>query len=126
MTADDVRKYFDALNRGDFDHLAERMSDDVRLEFPGERFGGSFEGRRAVLVFLRQNQRLFDGGLRFEVKWAAVSDGRAVAQWTTSGTTRQGKRYRNSGVTIFRFEGPTIVGIQEYLDTEKLASTWPA
>ena len=126
MTADDVRGFFDALNQGDFDTLADRMSDDVRLEFPGERFGGVFQGRRRVLVFLRQNQRMFNCGLRFSVHWAAVSDGRAVAQWTNTGTTRDGTAYKNSGVTVFRYDGDTVVAIQDYLDTDKLSATWPA
>ena len=125
MTADDIRSFFHALNHGDFDALADCMSDDVRLDFPGARFGGSFQGRRRVLVFLRQNQRMFNCGLRFAVHWAAVSDGRAVAQWTNTGTMRDGSVYQNCGVTVFRFDGKVIVAIQDYLDTERLASSWP-
>jgi ketosteroid isomerase-like protein len=79
-----------------------------------------------VTVFLRQNQRLFQGGLRFAVSWAGVCGDRAVAQWTNEGVTRDGKNYANRGVTVFRLDGGKIAEIQDYLDTEAIASTWPA
>lgn len=126
MTADDVRSFFEALSAGAFERLEGRLAEDVALEFPGQRFGGRFEGRRRVMVFLRQNQRLFRGGLRFHVHWAGVAGDRAVAQWTNEGTTRDGRAYTNRGVTIFRIAGGKVVEIQDYLDTERLSQTWPA
>lgn len=126
MSETDVRRFYEALVTGDFDWLAQRLHDDVILEFPGSRFGGRFEGRRRVLVFLKQNQRLFQQGLRFEVHWIGLAGDRAVAQWTNSGVTRSGKDYANRGTTIFRFEpAGRIIEIQDYLDTERLAETWP-
>jgi ketosteroid isomerase-like protein len=126
MTAEDVRSFFEALGRGETAPLEARMREDVVLEFPGRRFGGRFEGRRRVVVFLRQNQRLFREGLRFHVSWADVSGDRAVAQWTNAGVTREGKEYANRGVTVFRLVEGRIAEIQDYLDTERLAETWPA
>ncbi len=129
MTADDVRSFFAALSRGDVDALEPLLAEDVVLEFPGERFGGVHEGRRRVLVFLRQNQRLFRGGLAFEVRWVGVTDGRAVVQWTNAGTTREGHPYGNRGVTVFHLrpgpDGVRVARIEDYLDTERLSATWP-
>ncbi len=125
MNAADVRAFYDALGRGEIESISERLADDVVLEFPGRRFGGRFEGRRRVGVFLRQNQRLFRGGLAFHVQWAAVVDNRAVAQWTNEGVTRGGDRYANRGVTIFRLARDRIVEIQDYLDTERITEAWP-
>lgn len=127
MNADDVRAFFGALAAADWDALEARLHEDVAFEFPGRRFGGRFEGRRRVLVFLRQNQRLFDGGLAFDVTWVGVDGDRAVAQWTNRGRTRSGVDYGNRGVTVFRAGADgRIVEIQDYLDTERLSGTWPA
>jgi len=124
MCADDVRAFFDDLAAGRYEALEDRLAEDVVFEFPGRRFGGRFEGRRRVLGFLRANQRLFSGGLRFTVHWAGMLGDRAVAQWTNAGTTRAGTSYANRGVTVFRLSGERIVEIQDYLDTERIAETW--
>ena len=126
MTAEDVTAFFDALSRGDADALEPLLTEHVALEFPGRRFGGRFEGRRKILVFLRQNQRLFRGGLRFTVSWAGVAGDRAVAEWTNEGVTRDGRPYANRGATVFRLEGDRIARIHDYLDTERIAETWPS
>ncbi|MDQ7007801.1 MAG: nuclear transport factor 2 family protein [Acidobacteriota bacterium] len=125
MTEDDIRGFFDALQRADFDDLERVLAEDVLLVFPGRRFGGEVRGLRRVRVFLRQNQRLFRGGLRFDLSWVGVIGDRAVAQWTNRGTTRDGRAYANRGVTLFREEGGKVVEIQDYLDTERVAETWP-
>jgi len=120
-----IRSCFENLGEGRFEPLVGRLAEDVVLEFPGRRFGGRFEGARKVAIFLKRNQRMFAGGLRFAVHWAGVAGDRAIAQWTNAGTTRAGAAYSNRGVTIFRMQGEKIVEIQDYLDTERLAETWP-
>lgn len=126
MKENDVGRFYEALGQGDFEWLAERLHDEVILEFPGSRFGGRFEGKRRVMVFLKQNQRLFRDGLHFEIQWIGIAGDRAVAQWTNSGVTRSGQSYANRGATIFRRDDrDQIVEIQDYLDTERLVATWP-
>lgn len=125
MREEDVRSFFDQVYAGEWDRIEERLDEDAVLDFAGRRFGGRFMGRRKVLVFLKQNQRLFKDGLKFTVHWAGMSGDRAVAQWTNEGTTRSGKPYSNRGVTVFRTAGGKIVEIQDYLDTEMIAATWP-
>jgi ketosteroid isomerase-like protein len=78
-----------------------------------------------VLVFLKQTQRLFRGGLRFDVAWAGVVGDRAIAQWTNHGTTRDGREYDNRGVSVLRLRDGRVAEIADYLDTERLAETWP-
>ena len=126
MNADDVRGFFDALSDGRFDDVADHLADDVTLEFPGRRFGGRFEGKRRVTVFLKQNQRLFRDGLRFTVERALVAGDHAVAEWTNTGITRDGREYSNRGVTVFRIEGGAVAEIRDYLDTERVSEAWPS
>jgi len=126
MTEHDIRSFFEAMSTGDVVPLGDRLTDDCVLEFPGRTFGGRHAGRRKIVVFLRQNQRLFREGPRFTVHWAGVVGNRAIAQWTNAGTTKTGIDYANRGATIFRFEGELICEIQDYLDTERMAETWGA
>ena len=126
MTADDLRAAFEGLGQGAFEPFLDHCHDDVVFEFPGSRFGARVEGKRKVAIFLKRNQRLFDGGLQFTVHWADVVGDRAVVQWTNAGRTREGIDYANRGVTIFRLDDGRVVEIQDYLDTERLAETWPA
>jgi ketosteroid isomerase-like protein len=125
MEPAEVRAFFRALGEGDFAAVDERLAEDVVLEFPGRRFGGRFEGKRRVLVFLRQNQRLFRGGLWFAVHWVGVCGDRAIAQWTNEGTTREGQSYANRGVTVLRIREGQVIEIQDYLDTQRVAEAWP-
>jgi ketosteroid isomerase-like protein len=125
-TAEDVRDFFAALTHARWPELEERLAEDVVLDFPGRRFGGRVEGRRRVLVFLKQNQRLFEGGLRFEVSWAGIVGDRAVAEWRNAGSTRAGQAYENRGCTVFRLAGGRVVEIHDYLDTARIEETWPA
>jgi ketosteroid isomerase-like protein len=126
MTENDIRSFFASMEPGKTQAISAWLAEDVTLEFPGHRFGGRIAGRRRVEVFLKQNQRLFLGGLRFHVQWSAVIGDRAIAQWTNQGVARSGAAYENRGVTIFRIAGDRIVEIQDYLDTERIAETWPA
>ena len=121
----EIRGFFEAMCDGDFEAIAGVLAEDVVLEFPGRRFGGRVEGRRRVMVFLRQNQRLFRGGLLFAVHWAGVAGDRAVAQWTNSGATRSGIDYENRGATVFLIRDGLIAEIHDYVDTERIAETWP-
>jgi ketosteroid isomerase-like protein len=125
MTAEEVVQFFAALSRADVAALEARLAEDVVLEFPGRRFGGRFEGRRKVLVFLRQNQRLFRDGLSFTVRWAGSFGDHVVAEWTNAGVTRDGKEYANRGATVLTLLNGRITEIHDYLDTERLSETWP-
>lgn len=126
MDEADVRRFYADLSAGRWDELQARLADDVVLEFPGRRFGARVEGRRRVLVFLRQNQRLFRDGLHFTLHWVGMAGERAVAQWTNAGTTKTGKAYANRGVTILHLRDGRVVRLEDYLDTELLSETWPA
>ena len=125
MTEAEIRACYEALGEGNVDPLVSRLADDCVLDFPGTVFGGRHQGARKIRVFIRQNQRLFDGGLKFTVQWAGTSGNRVIAQWTNAGTTKTGIEYANRGITVFTFEGAKIVRIEDYLDTETLTETWP-
>jgi ketosteroid isomerase-like protein len=125
MDQDQLQQFFAAMMARDRDTLEASLSEDVVLEFPGSRFGGRFQGRRKVVIFLLQNQRLFQDGLAFTIHWSGICGDRAVVQWTNQGTTVEGQEYANRGCTVIHLEGGLITEIQDYLDTELIAATWP-
>ena len=57
--------------------------------------------------------------------WVGVAGDRAVVQWTNAGVTRAGADYANRGVTVLHFTDGRIGEIQDYVDTELIAETWP-
>jgi ketosteroid isomerase-like protein len=121
-----TREFFEAVSEGDLERVGELLAEDCLMVFPGERFGVRLEGKRRVSVFFKSNRRLFRDGLRFELSWVGVCGDRAVAQWTNAGCTRAGADYANRGATILSFdEDGRVAEIQDYLDTERLAATWP-
>ena len=120
-----IRDAFVALGRGDVASLSDLFAEDVVLEFPGSRFGGRFQGKRKVTIFLKRNQRLFRDGLTFELSWVGGTDDRIVVQWTNHGSTLSGIDYSNRGVTVLRIQDEQVVELQDYLDTEQMAQTWP-
>jgi ketosteroid isomerase-like protein len=127
LTADEIRAFYDDLMASRFEPIEARLAEEVVFVFPGRRFGGRYVGKPLVMRFLRANQRLFTGGLQFQVHWVGVVGDRGVAQWTNEGTTREGLAYANRGVTVFRFAADgRIAEIQDYLDTERIAETWKA
>jgi ketosteroid isomerase-like protein len=126
MTEERLRAFFAAVSASDWETVEAALADDVSFEFPGRRFGSLVEGKRKVLVFLKRNQRMFREGLRFDVQWAGVLGDRGVAQWTNEGITREGEPYANRGVTLFTFRDGLAVEIRDYLDTERIADTWPS
>ena len=126
MTEREIRACFESLGRGEFDVFLGHLADDVVFEFPGRRFGSRVEGKRKVGVFFKRNQRLFENGLVFTVHWVGFAGDRAVVQWTNAGVTRAGTSYANRGATVLRIEEERIVEIQDYLDTERIAETWPS
>ena len=126
MNAEELYAFFDALSEGRAKRLQAMLHEDVELTFPGSRFGGTFQGQRKIVVFLRQIQRFFRDGLRFTVVWAGLSGDRGIVQWTNAGTTREGTAYANRGCTVFRIEDGLIREIDDYLDTERMAETWPS
>jgi ketosteroid isomerase-like protein len=125
MTSD-LHDFFAAMERRDRDALEASLAENVILEFPGSRFGGRFEGRRKVVIFLLQNQRLFEDGLHFTIHWCGHSGDRAIVQWTNEGVTVEGRQYANRGCTVIHLHDGKITEIQDYLDTEVIATTWPA
>lgn len=125
MQESDFRAFFEHVNQGRFEEVGNQLAEDVVFEFPGHRFGTRASGKRRVMVFLRQNQRLFEDGLRFHVEWVGVMGDRAVVEWQNAGTTRTGLAYANRGVTLFTFRDGQIQSIRDYLDTERIAATWP-
>jgi len=126
MTEQDVRDLFDALSRGDLEAAGRHLHENATLLFPGRRFGGRFEGRRRVLAFFRANRRLFREPLRFDLDWVAPCGERFVAAWTNSATTRDGRPYANRGVTVVSVAHGRVIELDDHLDTERMAETWPA
>ncbi len=125
-TGEDLVAFYAAFTRSDFEFMAQMIHEDCVLGFPGSSFGGKTLGREAIIDKFRGVQAALNGTLRFECDWAVVIGDRGVVQWYTFGTPAHAAAYRNRGAAIFRFHDGLIIDFQDYLDTEIIASLWPA
>lgn len=123
-----VGEYFERMARGD-GSVAELLAPEVVWWVPPSTdWGGSYEGREAVLGLMEGATALYDAAtpLRVEIQQLIAEDDWVSAQFVMRGRTARGEGYENHYHFAFRIREGLIVRVHEYLDTkyayEKLMS----
>jgi len=125
MNEADVRDFYAAIGRRDFERVAAFLAEDVLLVFPGRRLGAQIEGQAAAVEFWQEFEARFLDGLTFHIDWVGIVDERIVVQWNSEGRTQAQREYANQGVTVMTMRGGLIRRLDVYLDTEVITDTWP-
>ena len=116
-----VRRYFDAVNRGDMDTIVALL--DERACFwvpPSLPDGALFRGRDMVLKLFTESVGLYDSetGLTVESHTLTAEDDRVAAELVIRGkAAADGSAYENWYHFLFRIEDGRIVSIREHLDS---------
>lgn len=113
-----TKSVFEALNTNDFTELEDNFSDDVKFNFPGTN---EIVGKKRVIIFMKTLKRKFPV-LRFEIHDMLIDNNKACAIWTNKGENNEGEDYKNSGVTILKFEKDHIVYISDYFKDTSFTS----
>jgi len=114
-----VRRYLDAMTRGD-PALPELLADDVSWWVPpSSPLGGLREGKARVLELMASGIGLYDVTVPFQIEIEAiVAEGDRVAvQLVMSARTAKGAPYRNFYHFAFRVRDGRICAVKEYVDT---------
>lgn len=114
-----VRRFFDAMSRGDAS-LPDLMADDVAWWVPpGANLGGLYEGKAKVLALMASGIDLYDRNTPMKVEIEQlVSEGEWVTvQMVLSARTARGEDYRNHYHFAFRVRDGRIALVKEYVDT---------
>lgn len=123
---------FDAMSRHDLAKIMAVWAEDGTFTFPGKvSISGETKGKKAIeACFAKMFEKFpkFD----FTVKEVFVSNifalgatNNIAVEWDVTETNREGKEFRNSGVTTIRIKGGKAVAIRDYIsNTDILKEAW--
>ena len=126
-----VRSAFEALNQRDFPAFSAAWRDDCVFIYPGDiEASGKYEGRAAIekwfTNFLDQYPKI-----KFTVKNICVDNvmdfvgtNVVAAHWDIDLTNRDGKKFKNSGVTVIEIKFGKALYVKDFLFNT--GATWKA
>jgi ketosteroid isomerase-like protein len=123
---------FDLLSRHDLSRFMAAWAEDGTFTFPGNTsMSGEMKGKKAIEAWFAKMMEQFPK-IDFTVKEVFVSNIFALGatnsiavEWDVSETNREGKVFRNSGVTTIRIKGGKAVAIRDYIfNTDILKEAW--
>lgn len=116
-----VRRYFDAVNRGDVETITALLDDDASFWVPPSLPDGvEFRGKKMVLKLFTESVGLYDAnaGLTVTIQCLTADEDRVAAELTIRGKAAAGGAdYENWYHFLFRVRGGRIVEIREHLDS---------
>ena len=127
-----ARSGFDTLNRRELAESMTGWAEDGTWTFPGNvPISGETKGKKAIEAAFAKWMERFPK-INFTVKEVFVSNifalgatNNIAAEWDIVETDREGKEFRNSGVTIIRLKGGKLVSMRDYIsNTDVLKEAW--
>ena len=116
-----VRRYFDAVNRGDMDTITSLLDPAATFWVPPSLPDGvEFRGRDMVLKLFTESVGLYDAdaGLSVEIHSLTAEEDRVAAELVIRGRAAAGGgEYENWYHFLFRVRDGKIVAIREHLDS---------
>ncbi|MEU7986718.1 nuclear transport factor 2 family protein [Streptosporangium canum] len=98
-----ARDSYDALAKGDLDHVRDNLlADEVVFHVPGRGpLAGEYHGKDQVLGYLAKFTEMTDGSVRFEPDSIIPGEDRTVVTVRVHGE-RAGRQLDDRGVHVFR------------------------
>lgn len=115
-----LRKGYDAFEKGDLATLGELFSDDIVWHAPGRGpISGDYKGKEEVFGFFGKLVQETGGTFKLEVEDMFANDERGVATQRIS-ADRDGKHLDNYSTNVFRFDadGKVVESWGMAVDTE--------
>ena len=116
-----VRRYFDAVDRGDIATIESLFADDVTFWVPPSLPDGIvFRGKPAVMRLFTESVGLYDldAGLRVQIESLTADEDRVAAELRIfAKAAAGGKDYENWYHFLFRISDGRIREIREHLDS---------
>ncbi len=120
-----VLDFFDALSSGDLERLRPFLTETsvwqpMVRDIPG---AGEYHGMDIIDVFLAPVRGMFKPGDPKVHVTALISDGgdRVAVESYSTGTTQDGKDYRNDYAWVFRLRDGKLDRLHEYMDSHYVA-----
>jgi len=121
-----LRRAFDALNRGDHSPVLAAFGAPVEHVFFGDHaLGGARHTMTSIVPWYRRLKTVFPD-LQFHIQSIAVRgmpwNTVALVEWRDRFTLRDGTQRGNQGVHVLRLKWGKVVSLRVYCDTQVLAS----
>ncbi|WP_200843552.1 nuclear transport factor 2 family protein [Pantoea sp. 18069] len=98
-----VRRYFDAVARGDLAAVGDAFSSDIEWHQPGKgTLSGLHSGKEAVFALLGQFMERSAGSFRIDTVGPLMAQGDLVTTWLHFRAERPGASISMSGVDVLR------------------------
>jgi ketosteroid isomerase-like protein len=117
-----VREFLDGIGDLDFDRVEGHLAADAVMVLPFVEDVPPTRGRSAIVAQLRDSVPAMFDRMNFTYdEWYDVrGDDAVIAEYHSECPQRgSGRIYRNTYITVFRFEGAKITLYKEYLNPSK-------
>lgn len=111
-------RFFDALQRGDADEIANTYCEDGRVITMGNTMISGSRGKEETRTFAAGVLDAFPEGLKFSILTMTAEDDRVAVEATSEGLHASGQVYRNHYHFLFTWRDGLLLELKEFLDTE--------
>ena len=113
-----TREFFEAMQRGDADAIADTYADDGRVVTMGNTLISGSRGKEEIRGFAGGVLEAFPEGLVFNVLNMTAEDDRVAVEATSTGTHASGQAYNNHYHFLLTWRDGQLLELKEFMDTE--------
>ena len=111
-------RFFDAMQRGDADAIADTYADEGRVLTMGNTLISGSRGKEEIRGFAGGVLEAFPSGLIFNILNVTAEDDRVAVEATSEGLHASGKNYSNHYHFLLTWRDGQLLELKEFMDTE--------
>jgi uncharacterized protein (TIGR02246 family) len=115
-----VQQFFDALNAGDAETIANSYTPDGSIQTMGNTLISGVFNREQILQSAAGIFDVFPKGLTFTVLGMVAEGNKVAVEATSEGEHVSGQIYTNEYHFLFEFRDDKVLRLKEYMDTEQV------
>jgi ketosteroid isomerase-like protein len=115
-----VTRFFDALNRGDVEAIANAYASDGCVQTMGNTLISGIFSREQVTASVNGIFDVFPHGLTFTVSGMVAEGDKVAVEACSEGQHISGVTYTNEYHFLFEFRHGKLLRLKEYMDTERV------
>jgi uncharacterized protein len=113
-----VVRYIEAARSGMTAVIRDSFAPDATWEYPGDLpLSGTYRGIDAIVGDFLGGAGAVLAEVQLELGTVVAEGNLVAAEWTSTGTSKDGVPYRNRNLGLFTVHDGKIVSVREYTDT---------